>query len=50
MIITSYVDPTDLYYQFIRTFNKNPNSFNVEECLKVLKTIQLEDEEEVEQK
>lgn len=45
MIIHSYIDPTDEYYRFIRTFNKDPNSFDVDSCLETYKRIKLHDDE-----
>lgn len=47
MIITTYTDPTDSYFRFIRTFNKDPGSFNVDECLASLKTIELDEDDEI---
>jgi hypothetical protein len=42
MIVTSYTDPTDKFYRHVRTFNKDPNSFDIDGCLETFKTISLQ--------
>jgi hypothetical protein len=48
MIVTSYTDPTDEFYRHVRTFNKDPNSFDIDGCLETFKTITLQDADETE--
>ncbi len=44
MIILSYTDEQDTFYRHVRTFNKDPASFNLDECLETFRTFHNQEE------